>query len=257
MACITKRNLNKVKSVERTGVASTAGEGLTVAAVGAVLGWFAGQWLHPIVGAVMAAIAGVNGLVSGWRGVYAWRATRGWLAFVLDSTWATLSVGVGLLAHAMAVASKGGGYHRALSHRENRHVYCGGANLQPGMALTVGNVISNAGDVSREGRHKLITDHEAVHVWQARWFGPLYLPLYGLWSLAGVAGGVVIWLRRGRNDSLGKAIESCSYYLNPFEWWAYSRDGYWPPAGLLNGLGWRKPAARPFAEIRRRPQKPE
>ena len=111
-------------------------------------------------------------------------------------------------------------------------------------------VISGAGDVSRPRRRKLITDHEAVHVWQARWFGPCYLPLYGLWAGVGVLGGVLLWLRRGRNEPLGTMIESCSYYTNPFEWWAYSRDDLWPPPGLVTGVGWRNAAVRPLADVR-------
>ena len=74
-------------------------EGVLTAIAGAAMGWFVGGLLHPVIGAVMAAIAGLNGVISGWRQIYAWRSFSGWLAFVLDSTWATLSVGVGLLTH--------------------------------------------------------------------------------------------------------------------------------------------------------------
>lgn len=225
-------------------------EGVLTTAAGAALGWFTGCLLHPVVGAVMAAIAGLNGVISGWRQVYAWKTFSGLLAFVLDSTWGTLSVGVGLLTH-IAGRMKGAlGYAPALSQRQNRHVYRNGFSLQPGFALTVGNVISGAGDVDVARRCKLITDHEGVHVWQARWFGPLYLPLYGLWSLFGILGGVWVWLRDGRKNPLGKAVESCSYYLNPFEWWAYSRDDFWPPSGKLEGVGWSKACARPLADVR-------
>ena len=63
-------------------------------------------------------------------------------------------------------------------------------------------------------------------------------------------GGVLVWLRRGRKEPLGTMIESCSYYTNPFEWWAYSRDDLWPPPGLVVGIGWRKAAVRPLADVR-------
>ena len=46
-------------------------------------------------------------------------------------------------------------------------------------------------------------------------------------------------------------VESCAYYLNPFEWWAYSRDDHWPPKGLLAGIGWKRPAVRPFSRVER------
>jgi len=215
----------------------------------AVLGWLVGWLVHPVVGLVMAVIAGVNGVLSGWRGVYAFSTPEGVLAFVLDSTWASVPTAVGLLAHGVAAVRKGG-FEASLSVRQNRHVYRRGAYLKKGFALTVGNVISGAGDVDHGGRRKLITDHEAVHVWQARTFGPLYLPLYLAWSGGGALAGVLLWLRRGRRQPVGKLVESCSYYLNPFEWWAYSRQDYWPPAGKVADLGWKRPAARPLAAVR-------
>ncbi len=225
-------------------------ETVFMAGVAAAIGWFVGGLLHPVVGMVMAVIAGLNGAISGWRQIYAWRSIVGWIAFVLGSSWATLSIGVGLLTHVAGRLKGSLGYEPKLSRRQNRHVYRRGFSLQPGFALTVGNVISGAGDVDIPRRCKLITDHEGVHVWQARWFGPLYLPLYGLWALIGILGGVVVWLRGGRKDKLGKAIESCSYYLNPYEWWAYSRDDLWPPPGKLEGVGWRRAWVRPLAEVR-------
>lgn len=220
--------------------------GVLAASLGGSVGWL----LQPWVGVAMALVAGANGALSGWRQVYAWRTRTGFGAFVLDSTWAVLPVTAGLVTHGVALVSKSPGYEPSLSHRQNRHVYRGGAFLQRGFALTLGNVISSAGDVSRARRRKLITDHEAVHVWQARWFGPLYLVMYLVWSVGGAVVGAVVWLLRRRREPLGKVVESCSYYLNPFEWWAYSRDDLWPPPGLVAGLGWRKPAARPLAAVR-------
>jgi hypothetical protein len=236
-----------------TGRASVraAGEALAVACGGALLGWETGRRVHPVLGVAMTAVAFVNGALGGWRGVYGWRRPSGWLAFVLDSTWATLPVAAGLLAHVVALLTRRPGYEPSLSHRQHRHVYRRGAALKPGFALTVGNVISGAGDVDVPRRRRLITDHEAVHVWQARWFGPLYLPLYGVWAAGAVVCGVLLWLGPRREHRLGRVIESCAYYLNPFEWWAYSRDALWPPPGLVHGMGWRKPAARPLAEVRR------
>ena len=229
----------------------SAGEAVAVALGGALLGWELGRLLHPAMGVAMAVVAGANGAVGGWRGVYGWRRPSGWLAFVLDSTWATLPVAAGLVAHLVALVSRRAGFEPSLSHRQHRHVYRRGAQLKPRFALTVGNVISGAGNVDEPRRRKLITDHEAVHVWQARSFGPLYLLLYGLWAGLAAVWGLLLWLGPRRGQRLGKVVESCAYYLNPFEWWAYSRDGLWPPPGLLRGFGWRKPAARPLAEVRR------
>ena len=232
------------------GPAATAVEAVVVGVVGAALGGAVWGLLHPVLGVVMAAVAGVNGVICGWRHVYPWQRWSGLVAFVLDSTWATVPVAGGLLAHLVAARSRASRYEPSLSRRHGQHVYRGGLHFKKGFALTVGNVISGAGDVSRPRRRKLITDHEAVHVWQARWFGPCYLPLYGLWAGVGVLGGVLLWLRRGRNEPLGTMIESCSYYTNPFEWWAYSRDDLWPPPGLVTGVGWRNAAVRQLADVR-------
>jgi hypothetical protein len=224
-------------------------EGAWVAGVGGALGWLTGSWLHPWLGVAMAVVGAVNGLSCGWRSIYPWRTAKGWLAFVLDSTWAALPVATGLGAHAVALATKGE-FLPGMSEREGHHVYRRGAAFKRGYALTLGNVISGAADVERTRRAQLVRDHEGVHVWQARWFGPLYLPLYGLWWAGGAAVGVVVWLRRGRRESLAHVVETCSYYANPFEWWAYSRDAYWPPHGKVADLGWKKPVVRSFDSLR-------
>jgi hypothetical protein len=230
-----------------TSAAAHGMEAAAVASAGAVIGWLSGSWLHASVGIVMAAVAGVNGAVAGARGIYAWRRVSGWVAFVLDSSWAALPVAVSLPTHLAGRRT----YVAALSRRRNHFVYSGGVALKPGFALTLGNVISGAGDVSRSRRAKLIEEHEAVHVWQARWFGPLYLPLYGLWAGLGALAGLVLWATRGRRQPRNAIVESCSYYMNPFEWWAYSRDDLWPPPGLHESVGWKRPAVRSFAERRR------
>jgi hypothetical protein len=239
-----------IGAVSSTG--ARLGEAVAVAVAGGVIGGGLGWLLHPVVGVLAGTVAALNGAVSGWRGTYAWRRPVGWLAFVLDSTWATLPMTFALVAHAVAAAQHGGGHVPELGHRQNRHVYRRGACLKRGYAFTIGNVISAAGDIDKPRRRRLITDHEDVHVWQSRWFGSIYPICYGLWSAGGVLGGVVTWLRRGRREPLGKVIESCSYYSNPFEWWAYSRDDHWPPGGKVAGLGWQRAAVKPLASLRRR-----
>ena len=49
----------------------------------------------------------------------------------------------------------------------------------------------------------MVTDHEDVHVWQGRWFGPLYPFLYGGWMLLGGAVGAVVWAVRRRDQPIG------------------------------------------------------
>jgi hypothetical protein len=61
--------------------------------------------------------------------------------------------------------------------------------------------------------------------------------------------GVVVWPTPPRADPFTRVVESCAYYLNPFEWWAYSRDDHWPPSGKVGGLGWRRPIVRPRRHV--------
>lgn len=225
--------------------AGRATEALVAAAAGAALGALAGRPLGLSV--PLAVVAGANGAASGWRGVYDWGSPRGATAFVLDSTWAGATTAAGLVANAVGVLRRDSGYHEGLSRRKNRHVYSRGLQLRKGFATTFGNVVAGAGDLTRARRAKLVTDHEDVHVWQARLFGPAYPVLYGGWLAGGTAAGAAVWAAVRRDQPVTKVIESCAYYLNPFEWWAYSRDDHWPPSGLVDRLGWKQPAVRPFA----------
>jgi hypothetical protein len=126
----------------------------------------------------------------------------------------------------------------SLSERRERHVYVRGLTFRSGFLTTVGNVVSGAG---RSGRSRVVEAHEHVHVWQARWFGPLYPLVYGGWTVLGTLVGLVAWATTGRRDALGRVVEAWSYYRNPFEWWAYSREGRWPPPRALVAHVWSRP----------------
>ena len=221
-------------------------EAISAAAAGAALGGVVGSRLSGL-GLPLAVVAGANGAISGWRGTYEWTSPRGVGAFVLDSTWAGLTTAAGLVANAVGMVQPNSGYSVALSERQNRHVYARGLQLRKGFATTFGNVVAGAGDLSRPRRAKLVTDHENVHAWQARWFGPAYPALYAGWLAGGAVAGAAVWATVRRDERLSKVVESCAYYLNPFEWWAYSRDDHWPPSGIVDRLGWKQPAVQPFA----------
>jgi hypothetical protein len=198
-----------------------------------------------------AAIGAVNGAISGARRIYQWRGFTGPVALILDSTWALPMTAGALAAHGVAFAQRGqGGFIRVLSERANRHVYARGVRLRKGFVITIGNTVNGAGDhaTTSPRRHRLITDHEDVHVWQARWWGPLFPLLYVGWTITGGVAGAAIWAMRRRDERFTKVVETCSYYLNPFEWWAYSRDDHWPPSEKVPGLGWATPIVRPFSE---------
>jgi hypothetical protein len=224
-----------------TGAAGGALGGLAWSAFG--LGW---------PGTVVGTL---NGVLGGWRGTYSWRRPTGPLAFVLDSTWAFPMTTAALVTHVVAAAQRSrGGYLAGLSYRANRHVYARGFRLRRGFLITIGNTVHGAGEraTTSARRRRIVTDHEDVHVWQGRWFGPLYPVLYGGWLLAGGAAGALVWATRRRGEPFTKVVESCAYYLNPFEWWAYSRDGCWPPEHKVAGLGWRRPVVGPLSASARR-----
>jgi hypothetical protein len=218
---------------------------MVTAAAGASLGALAGSLVG--VAIPLAVVGGFNGAVSGWRGTYNWRSPGGLVAFALDSTWAFGTTAGALAAHVAAHVRGDPQYHAELSRRQNRHVYGRGFQMRSRFAFTLGNVVNGGGDLSIERRQRLITDHEDVHVWQARWFGPLYPVLYVGWTMAAGAVGIIVWARRRRREPFLRVVESCAYYLNPFEWWAYSRDDHWPPKGLVDGFGWKRPLTKPFA----------
>jgi hypothetical protein len=227
----------------------------SAAAGGALAG---ASWSLIGLGWPAAAIGAANGAISGARGTYGWRSRNGALAFALDSTWALPMTAAALAAHAVAAAQgRRSGYLPRLSSRANRHVYTRGLRVRKGFAITVGNVVNGAGDVTSARRVRLVTDHEDVHIWQARWFGPLYPVLYVGWTVVGGAVGAGMWLFRRRGERFADVVETCGYYLNPFEWWAYSRDDRWPPPRKVAGLGWSRPVVRPLTEVaRRRPAPP-
>lgn len=230
--------------LEAVGVGAVGGllAGATGAGVGALVGSVAGF-------TVPAAIVGaLNGAISGWRAIYDWRSSHGYVAFALDSSWNLVMTTAALFSHGWSAVQRDAGYVPELSERHNRHVYRRGF-ARPGFATTLGNVVGGAGDVERERRARLVTDHEDVHVWQSRWFGPLFPALYGGWMIAGGAVGAVLWVvaRRSRGDRWFATVESAAYHINPFEWWGYSRDDYWPPNGKIADFGWRHPCCRPMA----------
>ncbi len=229
---------------------SDGGSLLEAAAVGVVGGALGAAVGAPLgIALPLGAVGAANGAITGWRRIYDWRCSTGLVGFVLDSTWSLPMTAAGLASQALGVLRGAPGYDASLSRRANRMVFRRGFVPRSGFAITVGNVVSGAGDTSLPRRRKLVTDHEDVHVWQARWFGPFYPLLYGGWMLAGGAVGIVVWAAKRRSDPFVRVVESCAYYLNPFEWWAYSRDDHWPPSGKVRGLGWRKPLVRPLRRL--------
>jgi hypothetical protein len=210
-------------------------------AVGAGTAALGGLVLAPFgLAPVGAVIAGANGVVSGWRGIYDWRRAPGWVGAVLDSTWGLVGITGSLAVHAMSRFRGDPGFLPQLSVRKGRHVYRHGFSPRKKFAFTAGNTITNARDVELPRRHSLIDVHEGLHVWQQRWFGPIFPLVYAAWMLGGGMTGTIAWLRH-RDESWGIVVERHAYYYNPFERWAYAADHNWPPHRMirLSGVGSR------------------
>ncbi|NOY56525.1 MAG: hypothetical protein GXP34_11130 [Actinobacteria bacterium] len=200
------------------------GETIATGAAGAVLG---GATLAPIgLGVPGAIIGGLNGMISGKRRIYDWHRPSGWAAFVLDSTWGLIGSGAGLGVHALQQLRRDrGGYRADLSARKGRHVYETGVTMRKGFTMAAGNTVTNLG--KGQARIDLLERHEMLHVWQSRLLGPLFPAIYGLWMIGGAAVGTALAL--GRGEDLRRTVDTIAYYDNPFEYWAYRRQGLWPP----------------------------
>ena len=121
------------------------------------------------------------------------------------------------------------GYLPELSRRQGRHVYRHGFSPRKRFAFTVGNTITNARDIEDESRRQLIERHEGLHVWQQRWFGPLFPLVYGLWMVGGAVTGSVVWMfhrdrKRGRSSSNGTRTTTTRSSTGP------TPPTAWPPA---------------------------
>lgn len=216
-------------------------ETAVVAVVGAALGWITGLPLG--LTWIGASIGGLNGLIAGRQQIYNWKGVAGWAGFILDSTWGLVGTAGSLFFHGLQRLLPTGVYRPELSRRQGRHVYAGGYRLKAGFATAIGNVITNAdglSDLDGAGgprRRLLIDRHEMLHVWQHRWFGPLFPALYTAWFVMGTLFGVVLATVTSR--PIAKSVLTVAYYDNPFEYFAYRRDHYWPPAGADVDLAWK------------------
>jgi hypothetical protein len=76
----------------------------------------------------------------------------------------------------------------------------------------------------------LIDNHESLHILQNRIFGPLFQTVYVGWMIGAFIVGSIFWLFHTDHD-YGSIIETAAYYDNPWEYWAYSNQHYWPPTG--------------------------
>jgi RHS repeat-associated protein len=175
-----------------------------------------------------AVIGGLNGVISGATRIYEWDSPEGWFAFLSDSTWGLIGTTLADLMHLVNWIGYGGGnYQPELSKRQNRHVYDGGFGFG-NYAFTQGNVISN---LQGRGYYGNLLDHEMLHVWQSRIFGPYFQYVYVAWLYVGF--WVALVLAPFTDQPIGQDIMDVAYYNNPWETWAYSVGGT-PSGGTLS-----------------------
>lgn len=208
-----------------------------VTAFGAAIGFSVGALFGLGWAVFFGLMAGLNGLISGSNQIYEWRSGKGWFAFLSDSSWGLIGTTLGNVVHVVNLFWSGSSYRGDLSRRQNRHVYEGGVRLKSDFAFTMGNVISNAGQGGKGINASFIANHEELHVWQSRIFGPLYQATYVVWGVGGWLVATVYWFFNTEKD-YGKLVETAAYYDNPFEYWAYNNDSNWPPSGVDSSLAW-------------------
>jgi len=211
---------------------------LAGAALGAAFGPSGGLTVSGAIGAMAGVIlVGTNALISGIHGIYEWDSWRGWAAFLTDYSWALISTAPGGLIHIINAFWKASGYRHDLSNRENRHVYKGGVYLQRHFAFTQGNVISNASTGRGAIDLNFLDEHETLHVWQSRMFGPLLEATYIVWGIGGFIVAGIYWLFN-RHMNWRELVKEAAYFDNPFEYWAFNNNDNWPPKSDNAGLLW-------------------
>lgn len=160
---------------------------------------------------IALVLAGIGGLIGGIysavafaRGIY----TLGFFSvagYLLDMTWSLLNTTASLLVWLPACMIAGGAFVEPdeKSRRSGTFVYEKNPRGGGYDATTIGTVIGGGW-----------SSHEEVHVWQARVFGPLYMPVYLLSLLL----NLLCRLCTGKTQEI--VMEA--YYRVCFEDWAYS-----------------------------------
>ena len=201
-----------------------------------------GNAIGIMIGLLGAIVSGSNGISSGQRQTYQWQSPLGWLAFFADSTWAIMGTAFTLLLLLLGSRSRTALYQRAYSRRQNRWIYEGGFGLG-GISQTFGLLAritprqlipAEMGDP--EIIFRAAVQHETLHIWQNRLFGPVLYGSYLLWLPFGALLGCLLGLFV--KQPLLLSMWDMAYYNNPWETWAWR--WYGPPKGIHHGglLSW-------------------
>lgn len=182
-----------------------------------VFGLLVGDGLGLLIGGLVGLVFGA---VYGWAitavRAYDWGSAGSIVAYVVDHTWSLANTLVGALFLTGNVVF-GNRLDRTFTGRNVVGLQNG---VFPGFATTIGTVQAGTG--------MGIDDHEAVHVLQARIFGPLYIPMViGNYILATL---LPYWLLY--HDRTARPITGLITYFKrgvyPHTWneeWAYKVQG--------------------------------
>lgn len=163
-------------------------------------------WIALGVGAFAGAMDGI------WK-VHDWTG-EGVLSALLDYTWGLAGTTISVLLHLVNLFWDG----HVDEPRTGAHRYSGGFRFKGGYAVTLGPVMSNTGS----GPGSSLYEHEMLHVWQNRAFGPFFSLSYVGWMVVMFVPGLVAGARA---SAVGRGIEDYCYVSNPWEVWAYSHGG--------------------------------
>jgi hypothetical protein len=191
--------------------------GIVVALVGAILGFLfgGGSLIGALIGLVILGLFAIpygRGVAVGK--VYDGDALNIW-RFIVDMTWSSLNTAAGAIYYSI---------HRLTGNTLNVALSqgTGAIWLDKGVVSTYATTIGTV----KAGSSASIDDHEMIHVFQARLFGPLYLVLVGVnYVLAAI---VPYWLLMKHKPitGFGSYFEDGVYPNVWNELWAYGAAGH-------------------------------
>ena len=151
-----------------------------------------------------AAVAGAFGAIVGWKHIYSLEPRAIW-AFVIDVSWSAINTLSGL-SWMLWCAFKGTYQPPAPETQKRGIIVFSGAAMPGAAATTLGTVV---------GGEWLL--HEAVHVQQARIFGPLYWPIYLSSYASNLAARILLLKIRDMHwESYGRVVmEDWAYRSTP------------------------------------------
>lgn len=171
-----------------------------------------------VIALICGVVGGLYSAVAFGRDIYALQPLS-LFGYVLDMTWSLLNTAAALIVWLPACLIAGGNFIEPddRSRRSGTFVYQNNPRGGGYAATTIGTVIAGGW-----------SSHEECHVWQARMFGPLYLPVYLLSLLL----NIIFRLCTGKTEDLTMQ----AYYRVCFEDWAYSAGSV--SGDAIHWTGW-------------------